>query len=233
MGVLPVPSTAADPQPHRMSPPASSPSPQLHPGAPSTCSGLTTQPDGPYWEGLGGPQQPPPSHRSPPGTGWTCRDDCKYECMWLTVRLYVQGGHRVPQFHGKVSWEALGRTGRGLGSPIDPPKLRSPLQWPFWRFLFFQEPASAFASFLNGLAGFVMLLRYKATVPPASPMYPTCVAFAWVSSDPPFSFPPFLPLVFPLFPLFPSPTGLCCTPILIWGSPRSLRGHRGLPTSQG
>ncbi|KAM6312274.1 post-GPI attachment to proteins factor 3 isoform 3-T3 [Podargus strigoides] len=85
-------------------------------------------------------------------TGWTCRDDCKYECMWLTVRLYVQGGHRVPQFHGK---------------------------WPFSRFLFFQEPASAFASFLNGLASFVMLLRYKATVPPASPMYPTCVAFAW------------------------------------------------------
>ncbi|XP_074892597.1 GPI-specific phospholipase A2-like PGAP3 isoform X2 [Buteo buteo] len=86
--------------------------------------------------------------------GWTCRDDCKYECMWLTVRLYVQGGHRVPQFHGK---------------------------WPFSRFLFFQEPASAFASFLNGLASFVMLLRYKAAVPPASPMYPTCVAFAWVS----------------------------------------------------
>ncbi|XP_074418363.1 post-GPI attachment to proteins factor 3 isoform X2 [Larus michahellis] len=87
-------------------------------------------------------------------TGWTCRDDCKYECMWLTVRLYVQGGHRVPQFHGK---------------------------WPFSRFLFFQEPASAFASFLNGLASFIMLLRYKAAVPPASPMYPTCVAFAWVS----------------------------------------------------
>ncbi|XP_054080671.1 post-GPI attachment to proteins factor 3 isoform X3 [Rissa tridactyla] len=86
--------------------------------------------------------------------GWTCRDDCKYECMWLTVRLYVQGGHRVPQFHGK---------------------------WPFSRFLFFQEPASAFASFLNGLASFIMLLRYKAAVPPASPMYPTCVAFAWVS----------------------------------------------------
>ncbi|NWS50754.1 PGAP3 factor, partial [Probosciger aterrimus] len=87
-------------------------------------------------------------------TGWTCRDDCKYECMWLTVRLYLQRGHRVPQFHGK---------------------------WPFSRFLFFQEPASAFASFLNGLASFIMLLRYKATVPPASPMYPTCVAFAWVS----------------------------------------------------
>uniref|UniRef100_A0A8B9T088 Post-GPI attachment to proteins factor 3 n=1 Tax=Anas platyrhynchos TaxID=8839 RepID=A0A8B9T088_ANAPL len=87
-------------------------------------------------------------------TGWTCRDDCQYECMWLTVRLYLQGGRRVPQFHGK---------------------------WPFSRFLFVQEPASALASLLNGLASFLMLLRYKAAVPPASPMYPTCVAFAWVS----------------------------------------------------
>ncbi|NWU31800.1 PGAP3 factor, partial [Dyaphorophyia castanea] len=85
-------------------------------------------------------------------TGWTCRDECKYECMWLTVRLYQQGGHRVPQFHGK---------------------------WPFSRFLFFQEPASAFASFLNGLASLVMLQRYRAAVPPAAPTYPTCVAFAW------------------------------------------------------
>ncbi|KAF4787534.1 Post-GPI attachment to protein factor 3 [Turdus rufiventris] len=86
-------------------------------------------------------------------TGWTCRDECKYECMWLTVRLYQQGGHRVPQFHGK---------------------------WPFSRFLFFQEPASAFASFLNGLASLVMLLRYRAAVPPAAPTYPTCVSLnAW------------------------------------------------------
>ncbi|OWK54840.1 Post-GPI attachment to proteins factor 3 [Lonchura striata] len=75
-------------------------------------------------------------------TGWTCRDECQYECMWLTVRLYQQGGHRVPQFHGK-------------------------------------EPASALASFLNGLASLVMLLRYRAAVPPAAPTYPTCVAFAW------------------------------------------------------
>ncbi|XP_053121006.1 post-GPI attachment to proteins factor 3 isoform X2 [Hemicordylus capensis] len=85
-------------------------------------------------------------------TGWTCRDDCKYECMWLTVGLYVQEGYKVPQFHGK---------------------------WPFSRFLFFQEPASAFASFLNGLANLVMLNRYKAIVPPSSPMYHTCIAFAW------------------------------------------------------
>ncbi|EPY87156.1 post-GPI attachment to proteins factor 3-like isoform 1 [Camelus ferus] len=86
--------------------------------------------------------------------GWTCRDDCKYECMWVTVGLYLQEGHEVPQFHGK---------------------------WPFSRFLCFQEPASAVASFLNGLASLVMLCRYRASVPASSPMYPTCVAFAWVS----------------------------------------------------
>ncbi|KAM5273761.1 post-GPI attachment to proteins factor 3 isoform 3-T3 [Ctenodactylus gundi] len=84
--------------------------------------------------------------------GWTCRDDCKYECMWITVGLYLQEGHRVPQFHGK---------------------------WPFSRFLFFQEPASAMASFLNGLASLVMLCRYRTSVPVSSPMYHTCVAFAW------------------------------------------------------
>ncbi|XP_053944668.1 post-GPI attachment to proteins factor 3 isoform X1 [Cuculus canorus] len=127
-------------------------SPRLDPGPSSTCFALTVLPDGPDWEGPGGQGGWHSSVSS--FAGWTCRDDCKYECMWLTVRLYMQGGHKVPQFHGK---------------------------WPFSRFLFFQEPASAFASFLNGLASFVMLLRYKAAVPPASPMYPTCVAFAWVS----------------------------------------------------
>ncbi|XP_006832621.1 PREDICTED: post-GPI attachment to proteins factor 3 isoform X2 [Chrysochloris asiatica] len=85
-------------------------------------------------------------------TGWTCPDDCKYECMWLTVGLYLQEGHKVPQFHGK---------------------------WPFSRFLFFQEPASAMASFLNGMASLMMLCRYRTSVPASSPMYHTCVAFAW------------------------------------------------------
>lgn len=37
-------------------------------------------------------------------SGWTCQDDCKYECMWVTVGLYLKEGHKVPQFHGKVSW---------------------------------------------------------------------------------------------------------------------------------
>ncbi|NXP96783.1 PGAP3 factor, partial [Vidua macroura] len=117
--------------------------------------------------------------------GWTCRDECKYECMWLTVRLYQQGGHRVPQFHGK---------------------------WPFSRFLFFQEPASAFASFLNGLASLVMLLRYRAAVPPPAPPPPPRPAFAparaWHSRVPELSvFPGMLTVVWappvPVFSCFP------------------------------
>lgn len=38
------------------------------------------------------------------------------------------------------------------------------------------------ASFLNGLASLVMLCRYHTSVPASSPMYPTCVAFAWVGT---------------------------------------------------
>lgn len=34
--------------------------------------------------------------------GWTCRDDCRYQCMWTTVDLYQAEGYRTPQFHGKV-----------------------------------------------------------------------------------------------------------------------------------
>ena len=41
-------------------------------------------------------------------SGWTCQDDCKYECMWVTVGIYLQEGHEVPQFHGKVSWGVRG-----------------------------------------------------------------------------------------------------------------------------
>lgn len=87
-------------------------------------------------------------------TGWTCKDDCLYNCMWYTVGLYIKEGYNVPQFHGK---------------------------WPFYRFLFFQEPASAFASLLNGLANFVMMNSYKAAVPSDSPMYETCTSFAMIS----------------------------------------------------
>ncbi|KAM4032961.1 post-GPI attachment to proteins factor 3 isoform 2-T2 [Anomaloglossus baeobatrachus] len=39
-------------------------------------------------------------------TGWICLDDCRYECMWDTVSLYLKEGYAVPQFHGKVSINA-------------------------------------------------------------------------------------------------------------------------------
>ncbi|KAF3853575.1 hypothetical protein F7725_014263, partial [Dissostichus mawsoni] len=87
-------------------------------------------------------------------TGWTCRDDCRYQCMWTTVGLYQAEGYSVPQFHGK---------------------------WPFVRFLCFEDPASALASLLNGLACLLMLLRYRSTVPRQSPMYHTINAFSLVS----------------------------------------------------
>ncbi|XP_007482369.2 post-GPI attachment to proteins factor 3 isoform X2 [Monodelphis domestica] len=114
--------------------------------------------------------------------GWTCRDDCKYECMWLTVGLYLQEGYRVPQFHGKAWGDPMGEPGMRLLSAIGTQTHRQkkkPSEWPFSRFLFFQEPASAVASFLNGLANLVMLSRYRTSVPASSPMYHTCVAFAW------------------------------------------------------
>ncbi|KAK6473108.1 post-GPI attachment to proteins factor 3 isoform X1 [Huso huso] len=87
-------------------------------------------------------------------TGWTCRDDCRYLCMWITVGLYLAEGYKVPQFHGK---------------------------WPFTRFLCFEEPVSALASLLNGLACLIMLVRYRSAVPRQSPMYYTCCAFSMVS----------------------------------------------------
>uniref|UniRef100_A0AAZ3PPM3 Post-GPI attachment to proteins factor 3 n=1 Tax=Oncorhynchus tshawytscha TaxID=74940 RepID=A0AAZ3PPM3_ONCTS len=87
-------------------------------------------------------------------TGWTCRDDCRYQCMWQTVGLYQAEGYSIPQFHGK---------------------------WPFARFLCFEEPASALASLLNGLACLLMLLRYRSSVPHQSPMYYTITAFSLVS----------------------------------------------------
>uniref|UniRef100_A0A2K6D686 Post-GPI attachment to proteins factor 3 n=1 Tax=Macaca nemestrina TaxID=9545 RepID=A0A2K6D686_MACNE len=81
-----------------------------------------------------------------------------------------------PHPHGKLMW---------VTSWSLPPRRRKSQRpqfhgkWPFSRFLFFQEPASAVASFLNGLASLVMLCRYRTFVPASSPMYHTCVAFAW------------------------------------------------------
>jgi hypothetical protein len=55
-------------------------------------------------------------------TGWSCMDDCKYDCMhWMTDRD-VQNGDHVQQYYGK---------------------------WPFRRFAGMQEPASVLFSLFN------------------------------------------------------------------------------------
>lgn len=132
-------------------------------------------------------------------SGWTCRDDCRYQCMWTTVGLYQAEGYRVPQFHGKVCYSNITHSYPRLINKEYAVHFYSVrfhwfqsnlklltnyfflLQWPFARFLCFEEPASALASLLNGLACLLMLLRYRSTVPRQSPMYHTINAFSLVS----------------------------------------------------
>src|ERR1700761_393311 len=55
-------------------------------------------------------------------TGWTCEDDCKYQCTHLLTDEAIWDGQSIEQFYGK---------------------------WAFWRFLGIQEPASMVFSLLN------------------------------------------------------------------------------------
>nr|CAH7752830.1 unnamed protein product [Callosobruchus chinensis] len=34
---------------------------------------------------------------------WSCEDECKYECMWKTVKAFKDRNWKTPQFYGKVS----------------------------------------------------------------------------------------------------------------------------------
>ena len=34
---------------------------------------------------------------------WSCSDECKYTCMWITVDAFQRDGMDIPQFYGKVS----------------------------------------------------------------------------------------------------------------------------------
>ena len=76
--------------------------------------------------------------------GLTCREDCRYDCMWETVQEMKIRHGEVPQFHGK---------------------------WPFIRYWGLQEPASVLFSVLNLLSNLSMLVWFRGTVPNNSPMY--------------------------------------------------------------
>lgn len=34
--------------------------------------------------------------------GWSCFEECKYDCQWITVNALLHEGLPIPQFHGKV-----------------------------------------------------------------------------------------------------------------------------------
>lgn len=75
-----------------------------------------------------------PQFESPHTLAWTCRDECRYECMWQQVGKRRLSGLPVQQYHGK---------------------------WPFRAILGMQEPASVLASILNLLAHIYGILHYR------------------------------------------------------------------------
>ena len=76
-------------------------------------------------------------------TGWSCTDDCKYECMHEITNGEMQSGKRIQQYHGK---------------------------WPFWRLAGMQEPASVAFSFLNLWAHAQGASKIQEKVPESHPM---------------------------------------------------------------
>ncbi|XP_053373559.1 post-GPI attachment to proteins factor 3-like [Mercenaria mercenaria] len=91
---------------------------------------------------------------------WSCEDECKYMCMWITVDAFQKDGLKVPQFHGK---------------------------WPFVRLYGIQEPASMIFSVFNGLAH-LCIFYYRKLIPSSTPMYyvwhgaAITAMFAWTCS---------------------------------------------------
>ncbi|CAF0880636.1 unnamed protein product [Brachionus calyciflorus] len=75
--------------------------------------------------------------------GWDCESECKYVCMWKTVRDFkVYYKEEAPQFYGK---------------------------WPFVRILGIQEPASAIGSLFNFMANYFMIKKMRKKMPKNSP----------------------------------------------------------------
>ncbi|KAJ8725351.1 hypothetical protein PYW08_003534 [Mythimna loreyi] len=87
---------------------------------------------------------------------WSCKEECRYRCMWMTVARFHSAERETPKFHGR---------------------------WPFIRILGMQEPASAFASVLNFAANAYMfrkLRRMSALKGPATPFVKFWCVFAMV-----------------------------------------------------
>ena len=94
--------------------------------------------------------------------GWDCYEECKYICMWSTVKKFQHAQQAVPQFHGK---------------------------WPFIRIFGIQEPASVVFSILNGVTSSIGFYKVYQVVPNTAPMYNIMVVHfitvinAWIWSS--------------------------------------------------
>ncbi|KAI0093839.1 Per1-like protein [Irpex rosettiformis] len=89
-------------------------------------------------------------------TGWTCLDNCKYECMHTITTAAIRAGSRVHQYHGK---------------------------WPFWRFAGMQEPASVVFSMLNLVYHVKGYSQIQKRIPDNHPMKWYYRIFAFVSMN--------------------------------------------------
>ncbi|KAL3269645.1 hypothetical protein HHI36_008708 [Cryptolaemus montrouzieri] len=75
---------------------------------------------------------------------WPCFEECKYSCMWETVKKLEKENAPIPQFYGK---------------------------WPFIRFFGIQEPASTFFSLLNLVLHFKWIKIFRKKVANGYPLY--------------------------------------------------------------
>jgi len=87
-------------------------------------------------------------------TGWTCEDDCKYQCSHLITDDAIRNDRPVQQFYGK---------------------------WAFWRFLGIQEPASMFFSILNLWAHVRGGRRLQKRIQEGHPMRPYYLGFTLIN----------------------------------------------------
>ena len=87
-------------------------------------------------------------------TGWTCSDNCKYECMHKVTDDAENSNSKVHQFYGK---------------------------WPFWRLFGMQEPASVLFSIGNGYMHYKGFQKYISRISSGYQLRPIVLAHGLVA----------------------------------------------------
>ena len=96
-------------------------------------------------------------------TGWTCLENCRYQCMHQVTAQDVALKKPIRQFFGKVCTRAYCIINYVFSLLHD--------QWPFVRVLGIQEPASAIFSVLNGLTNVIGYANFRRGAPKAYPFH--------------------------------------------------------------